>query len=80
MTDIKTTVNNISEAEIEILCEVDTETFEKERAQALERIGKEVSLPGFRKGHVPANVLEQKFGEAFILEEMANLTIEKVYP
>lgn len=80
MTDIKTTVNNISEAEIEILCEVDVETFEKERTQALERIGKEVTLPGFRKGHVPSNVLEQKFGEAFILEEMANLTMEKVYP
>lgn len=77
---MKTTLKNLSESEIEVLCEIPAETFEKERARAVKRVSEEVSLPGFRKGHVPEDMLVKKFGEAFILEEMANLAIEKAYP
>ena len=80
MTTIKTTLKNLSENEVEITCELSAETLEKERPRAMKRVGEEVSLPGFRKGHVPENILVQKFGEAFIMEEMANLAIEKAYP
>lgn len=79
MTDIKTTLKNISESEIEIACEISAESFEKERPIALKKIGEEVTLPGFRKGHVPENMLAQKFGDAFILEEMANLAMDRAY-
>ncbi|MEK7148455.1 MAG: trigger factor [Patescibacteria group bacterium] len=80
MTDIKTTLKNTSEVEIEILCEVPTDVFEKERPIALKKISEEVSLPGFRKGHVPEAMLIQKFGEALILNEMANLAMDRAYP
>ncbi len=78
-TDIKTTIKELPESEIAIVCEIPTETFEKERAVALKKVGEEVSLPGFRKGHIPEAMLVQKFGDALILEEMANLAIEKAY-
>lgn len=80
MNDIKTTLKNLSENEVEITCELSAETLEKERPRAMKRVGEEVALPGFRKGHVPENILVQKFGDAFILEEMANLAIERAYP
>ena len=80
MTDIKTTVKELPDSEIEILCEVPTEIFEKERSIALKKVGEEVTLPGFRKGHIPEANLVQKFGEALILEEMANLAIDRAYP
>ena len=80
MTNIKTTLKNISEAEVEILCEVPADSFEKERPLALKKIGEEVSLPGFRKGHIPEAMLVQKFGDVLILEEMATLAIDRAYP
>ncbi|MDO8604048.1 MAG: trigger factor [bacterium] len=79
MINIKTTLKNISESEVEILCEVPSDTFEKERPIALKKIGEEVTLPGFRKGHVPESMIVQKFGEALILEEMANLAMDRAY-
>lgn len=79
-TIIQTVLSNLSETEVEITCEIPADEFEKERAGALKRIGAEVSLPGFRKGHIPDNVLMQKFGDAFILEEMANLAMDRAYP
>ncbi|MHB1118175.1 MAG: trigger factor [Minisyncoccota bacterium] len=80
MTDIKTTIKELPESEVEILCEIPTETLEKERTIALKKVGQEVSLPGFRKGHIPEATLIQKFGEALILEEMASLAIDRAYP
>ena len=80
MTDIKTTLKELPESEVEITCEIHAEIFEKERAQALKKVGEEVSLPGFRKGHIPEATLIQKFGDALILEEMANLAIDRAYP
>jgi FKBP-type peptidyl-prolyl cis-trans isomerase (trigger factor) len=77
---MKTKLKNVSEAEIEITCEIETAVFEKERPFALKKIGEEVTLPGFRKGHIPENMLAQKFGDALILEEMANLAIDRAYP
>lgn len=80
MTDITTTLKNVSGNEVEITCEIPATAFEKHRAKAVKKIAEEISLPGFRKGHVPENTLVQKFGEMFILEEMANLAIDRAYP
>ncbi len=77
---MKTILKNLSESEVEITCEIETVAFEKERPLALKKIGNEVTLPGFRKGHIPENMLAQRFGEGFILEEMANLAIDRAYP
>ena len=77
---MKTTFKQISESEVEITCEIPSEVFEKERPAALKRAGDSVSIPGFRKGHIPEAILVQKFGEGIILEEMVNLAVEKAYP
>ncbi len=79
MNDIKTTLKELSESSVEITCEVSAESFEKERPIALKKVGEEISLPGFRKGHVPESMIAQKFGDAFILEEMSNLAMDRAY-
>lgn len=79
MTDLTISTNNISEAEIELTCEMTAEAFEKHRAKALKHVAEEVSLPGFRPGHIPESILIQKFGETLILEEMASLAIDHAY-
>ncbi len=83
MTDnnknLKTTLKELSESSVEITCEVSAESFEKERPIALKKVGEEISMPGFRKGHVPESMIAQKFGDAFILEEMANLAMDRAY-
>ncbi|MBI5798347.1 MAG: hypothetical protein HZB10_00240 [Candidatus Yonathbacteria bacterium] len=79
MNNIKTTLKKLSESSVEITCEVSAESFEKERAIAIKKVGEEISMPGFRKGHVPESMIAQKFGDALILEEMANLAMDRAY-
>ncbi len=40
---------------------------------ALAKIAKEIQIPGFRKGHVPANVLERKYGEALKADALGEI-------
>ena len=54
--------------------------LEKHRKGALEAVGKEISLDGFRKGHVPEQILIRKVGEMAVLTEMAERALHEHYP
>lgn len=60
--------------------EIASDIFAKERNRATENLAKSVHIDGFRKGKIPEAVLLQKFGEMPILEEMAQLALERAYP
>lgn len=73
-------VKKLPGSRIEISTTVTAEEFDATRSKAIARIGEDVELPGFRKGHVPEKVLAAKIGESAILEEMAEVAIGHAYP
>lgn len=60
------------------------EVPEAEVAQAIEKayikVRKEVNLPGFRKGKIPRNILEKRFGIEMFYEDAANFLLQDNYP
>ena len=71
---------NLPESELEIGVEISYEILAPHRKSALKKIGEKVTVPGFRVGHVPENIIIQKVGEFAILEEAAYATIEETLP
>lgn len=67
-------------SEIEIKGEIHTEAFESHRDHVLKELAAEMEIDGFRKGHVPLHIAEQKIPEMVILEEMAQHAINEAYP
>jgi len=63
-----------------IMGELPYEELEKHRESALAAASKDIAIDGFRKGHVPENILVQKIGEMPILTEMAERALSHVYP
>ena len=57
---------------------IDAASIEKAYAEKLGKYVKEVELPGFRKGHVPASVLERKFGDQIRNEVTFDLMEEEL--
>jgi trigger factor len=55
-------IENIDRATRKITLTVASATVDRRLDAALERLRKEVKLPGFRRGHVPRRVLEQQLG------------------
>lgn len=54
--------------------------LEKHKTAAIKHLGKDIEVDGFRKGHIPENVLEERVGEMAILSEMAERALAEVYP
>lgn len=47
--------------------------------QAFNKVKKDLNVPGFRKGHMPRTVFNQKFGEEVLYENALNLVLPKAY-
>ncbi len=60
--------------------ELPWDDFKQYRANAIKKLGEIIAVDGFRKGHIPEDVIVKKAGDPAILEEMANLAFQTLYP
>jgi trigger factor len=74
------TITKIPGSQVEIKGVIAASIFDTYKKAALTSIGKEISIPGFRKGAVPEKMLISKIGMGTILEEMAEIALSKAYP
>ena len=73
-------VKNLENSMIEIEASITVEELEKQREKAIKNLGSEIQMDGFRKGHIPEDVLIKQIGELPLLNEMANLALSDIYP
>ncbi len=78
MIEIK--IKEVGKSQIEITGELTAETLMGYETKALELIGKDMEIDGFRKGKVPATIVKQKIPELSVLQEMAELAMADAYP
>lgn len=80
--DFKTafTVTKEAGSQVKIAGEIPFSELELERSAAIKKLGQNITLDGFRKGHVPEAVLVKQLGEMNILVEMAERAIAHMYP
>jgi FKBP-type peptidyl-prolyl cis-trans isomerase (trigger factor) len=73
-------ITQLPEALVEITGEISWDAFAAFEAKALARLSEHLELPGFRKGHVPAETAKQHLGDELILGDMAELAMQEFYP
>jgi FKBP-type peptidyl-prolyl cis-trans isomerase (trigger factor) len=69
----------LENCEAEISCEIAAEDIATFRPKAITKIQKDLSLPGFRPGHVPEAMLIKHVGDLFIYNEMAEMAINESF-
>jgi FKBP-type peptidyl-prolyl cis-trans isomerase (trigger factor) len=74
------TKKDLPQSEVELIGEVPFETVAPYREHALLDIAAEVEMPGFRKGHVPHDLVLKRVGEVAVLEEAVNHFVRDFYP
>ncbi|MCU0660107.1 MAG: hypothetical protein MUD00_00630 [Candidatus Pacebacteria bacterium] len=72
-------VKKLDKSRVEIIAEIDAETFSEYEAKALTHLGEHAEISGFRKGKVPETILRKNIPEIRILEEMAELAVTDAY-
>ena len=72
-------VENLEKSMAKLTIEVSAEKLEEALQEAYNRQKNRISLPGFRKGKVPRNMVEKMYGPEIFYEDAANLLIQKEY-
>ncbi|MDY5153986.1 trigger factor [Actinobaculum suis] len=76
---VKSSYELLEETRAKVSIEVPFEEFKPEIDKAAKKIGKQVQIPGFRRGHVPTRVLEAQIGREAIVEQAANDAMDNYY-
>ncbi|WP_225754039.1 trigger factor [Actinotalea sp. Marseille-Q4924] len=69
---MKSAVENLDATTVKLTVEVSYDELKPSIDHAYEHIGSQVQIPGFRKGKVPARLLEQRVGRPAIIEHAVN--------
>ncbi len=60
--------------------EISNNYYKKQIGNAYREISKKANIPGFRKGKIPAQVIDSNFGKPYVLQEAASHSISELYP
>ncbi|MEV7724200.1 trigger factor [Streptomyces sp. NPDC087917] len=76
---MKSAVETLNPTRVRFTVEVPFEELKDSLDAAYKKINQQVTVKGFRKGKVPARVIDQKFGRGAVLEEAVNDALPKFY-
>ena len=66
---VKTNTTELPDSRVRVEVEVPTEALERELKTAASQLGREMRVPGFRSGKVPAEVVLQQVGREAVMDE-----------
>ena len=76
---MKTTVERLAPTRVKLTIEVTPEEFKPSLDHAYEHIAEQVNIPGFRKGKIPAAILDQRVGRGAVLAHASNDGLDEIY-
>ena len=76
---MKSAVENLNPTRVKLTVEVPFEELKPSLDAAYKTIGSQIQVPGFRKGHVPARVIDQRVGRGAVLQEAVNEALPRFY-
>jgi trigger factor len=76
---VKSTVENLSPTRVRLAVEVPFDDLKPSLDSAYKAIAKQVRVPGFRPGKVPARIIDQRVGRGTVLQEAVNDALPRLY-
>jgi trigger factor len=73
-------VGKADKGDVEIEAEIPAEVIDSFVSDVIAHAAKDIELPGFRKGQVPAELAKKHLNEMHVLEDAADLALREVYP
>jgi trigger factor len=76
---VKTDVEELSPTRVKLTVEVPFEELKSSLDKAYRDVGRQVRIPGFRPGHVPPRIIDQRLGRGVVLEQAVNDAVPQLY-
>jgi trigger factor len=79
MSSVKANVTELPESRVRVEAEVPAEEVERRLQQAARELGRQMRVPGFRKGKVPPPVVIRRLGREAVLDEALRSALGRWY-
>ena len=79
MTAVQTRVTELPDSRVRVEAEVPAEELERRVGQTAASLGRQMRIPGFRRGKVPPAVVIQRVGRAAVLDETVRSSLGSWY-
>lgn len=76
---MKSTVESLEPTRSKLTVEVDYDELKPHMDAAYKEISQQVNIPGFRKGHIPAALIDKRFGRGAVIEQVINDVLPRYY-
>jgi trigger factor len=76
---VQSGVEKLSPTSVRLTVEVPFEELQPSLDAAYKKIAGQVSVPGFRKGKVPPQIIDQRVGRSVVLDEAVNEALPQIY-
>jgi len=76
---VKSTIETLSPTRVRLDIEVAYSEMTTHVADAYKKVATQVNIPGFRKGKVPASMIDQRVGRGTVLDEAINAALPDFY-
>ncbi len=76
---MKSAVETLGQTRVKLTVEVPYEDLKPSMDAAYKSIGNQIQVPGFRKGKVPARIIDQRIGRGAVLQEAINDALPGFY-
>jgi trigger factor len=76
---MQTTVTELPESRVRVEAQVPPEEIERSVEQAAKELGKDLRMPGFRRGKVPTPVVIKRFGREAVLDQAVRGALGRWY-
>src|SRR3954470_6088168 len=78
-TQVKTKTSDLGDSRVRVEVEVEPQAVDKALNQAAASLGRDLKIPGFRKGKVPPQVVLQRVGRDAVLDEAVRSALPDWY-
>jgi trigger factor len=76
---VKSAVETLSPTRVRLTVEVPFEELKSSLDNAYREIAQQVTIPGFRKGRIPPQIIDQRVGRGLVLEQAVQDAIPRLY-
>ena len=76
---MKSAVETLSPTRVKLTVEVPFDEMRPDLDAAYRTIGSQVQVPGFRKGKVPARIIDQRIGRGAVVQEAVNEALPRLF-
>ncbi|PID96035.1 MAG: trigger factor [Actinomycetales bacterium] len=76
---MKSALETLNPTRVKLTVEVPYEELKPSLDAAYKSIGQQIQVPGFRRGKVPAQIIDQRLGKGAVLQEAINDALPKFY-